>query len=129
MSSDKAGGTHWTLLVWHAKTGAFYYYDSLNDHEATAARKTAHAMSASLGARIPINFTCVKVTQQNNNYDCGMHVLAIAHQIGLNYTHSQHENNYFLHSDSIDVKEFRQRLKKIIVSLAKLSNPVSLFIS
>ena len=128
MSADYPGGTHWALLVWHSKAGSFYYYDSLLDHNERAARKTAHAMSASLGAKIPINFVKVTVNQQNNNYDCGMHLLAIAHQIGSNFTRDQYADGYYFEPGKIDVKEFRDRLKKIIVNLAKSSNPVNISI-
>jgi len=120
-SKETAGGTHWALLVWHRSVGGFYYYDSLPNQNESAARKTALSLSPSIGATVPINFSVVNVRRQYNNYDCGMQVLSIAHQVALNFIHSRRVDDFFFDAESVDVKQFRQKLRKIVVALAKES--------
>ena len=47
----KAGGSHWSLLVW--RQGQFYHFDSASSNE-SAARDTANALSGTLNVPVPI---------------------------------------------------------------------------
>ena len=48
----KAGGSHWSLLVW--RQGQFYHFDSASSINAAAARDTANALSGTLSVPVPI---------------------------------------------------------------------------
>lgn len=122
---DESGGAHWSLLAWYSRRAQFYHYDSLQGQNEKAARKTAHAIAATIGAVVPIKFKNIETVCQTNTYDCGMFLLAFAKNIGENYVKNKFENEFFLDSNNINVKELREELKKIILNLAKISNPVS----
>ena len=47
----KAGGSHWSLLVW--RQDQFYHFDSASINE-SAARDTANALSGTLNVPVPI---------------------------------------------------------------------------
>ncbi|XP_031623735.1 sentrin-specific protease 8 [Contarinia nasturtii] len=72
----KAGGNHWSLLVFSRPESTFYYYDSL--HFGTSLKKSLRPFLFELAKAIDCpefevrGGECVK---QNNSYDCGIHVI------------------------------------------------------
>lgn len=71
----KAGGNHWSLLVFSRSESTFYYYDSLS---CTPSLRSLRPFLVELAAAIDCHEfemrqgDCIK---QNNSYDCGIHVL------------------------------------------------------
>lgn len=71
----KAGGNHWSLLVFSRPESTFYYYDSLSSGTSL---RSFRPFLLELAAAIDCpefdvrQGDCVK---QNNSYDCGIHVV------------------------------------------------------
>lgn len=71
----KAGGNHWSLLVFSRPESTFFYYDSLSSGTSL---RSLRPFLLELAAAIDCpefdirQGDCVK---QNNSYDCGIHVL------------------------------------------------------
>lgn len=71
----KAGGNHWSLLVFSRTESTFFYYDSLNS--GTSLRSLRQFL-LELGAAIDCPEFDVRpgdCIKQNNSYDCGVHVI------------------------------------------------------
>ncbi|CAN8019646.1 unnamed protein product, partial [Ixodes persulcatus] len=68
------GGCHWSLLVYDAKKKIFEHYDSCKGSNSAHARRIAEALKSLLCLELA-QVTEVSCTQQNNSYDCGLHVL------------------------------------------------------
>ncbi|KAJ8942026.1 hypothetical protein NQ318_002780 [Aromia moschata] len=73
--TEASGGSHWSLLVFSRPEGMMFHYDSsqgTNDIQAVElAEKVLKYMSLPYQGRFE-NMPCL---QQNNGYDCGVHVL------------------------------------------------------
>lgn len=72
----RAGGNHWSLLVFSRPELTFFYYDSLSQSSISLRSLRPFLLELSAAIDCP-NFDinqgdCVK---QNNSYDCGIHVL------------------------------------------------------
>ncbi|GIL65692.1 hypothetical protein Vafri_19369 [Volvox africanus] len=95
-----AGGSHWTLLVYHRPSNTLRHYDSSpssqsnrsgrNSRSAHAAGRLAHAVGPALtGARregggvnaLPTLVEVPYMPRQTNCYDCGVYVLAVARAV------------------------------------------------
>lgn len=71
------GGSHWSLAVLHGTT--LLHIDSHGDANAHVAKRLFHALQTALAQHQAsveqlIQASCA---QQNNGYDCGMHVLGV----------------------------------------------------
>ncbi|KAI9592569.1 hypothetical protein BDF19DRAFT_205456 [Syncephalis fuscata] len=73
---DSSGGSHWSLLVYTRHTDTFYYYDSMNISNLSAARNMAAKAAIVLNTRRP-KFIMMPTPQQDNSYDCGIYVISI----------------------------------------------------
>ncbi|XP_051919324.1 sentrin-specific protease 8 [Hippocampus zosterae] len=77
-NDQSAGGSHWSLLVYHHKSNNFAHYDSQNGSNSLHARLIASKLEPLLGAgRKPV-FQEQPTPVQENSYDCGMYVICIA---------------------------------------------------
>lgn len=74
------GGCHWSLLVYDAKKKIFEHYDSCKGSNSAHARRIAEALKSLLCLELA-QVTEVSCTQQNNSYDCGLHVLYNLQQV------------------------------------------------
>lgn len=80
-SRMNAGGTHWTLLVYSRANGTFYHYDPARG----AAKDVAFNFATNLIKHFLGKETCsmerryceMWCPQQDNSYDCGLHVLCM----------------------------------------------------
>ncbi|KAM9765250.1 sentrin-specific protease 8 [Menidia menidia] len=81
-SDRSAGGSHWSLLLFHRAAHRFAHYDSQNASNSLHARRIAARLEPFLGAgpgggRPPV-FVEEPCPPQQNSYDCGMYVICIA---------------------------------------------------
>ncbi|XP_028922484.1 sentrin-specific protease 8 [Ornithorhynchus anatinus] len=75
-SSQAAGGTHWSLLVYEQEKNGFSHYDSHSRSNSVHARQVAGKLEAFLGKRGDKTvFVEEKTPAQQNSYDCGMYVI------------------------------------------------------
>jgi sentrin-specific protease 8 len=80
---SKAGGSHWSTLIYHRKSNCLYYMDSAGSYNLLAARRTAEKLTAVLIVKSKPGFNIINTPQQMNGYDCGGFVLSICEEIGV----------------------------------------------
>ncbi|KAJ1181208.1 hypothetical protein NDU88_006418 [Pleurodeles waltl] len=71
-SSEAAGGTHWSLLVYVRDKNCFVHYDSYSKNNSVHARQVARKLEGFLGKGV---FVEEQAPAQQNSYDCGMYVI------------------------------------------------------
>ncbi|XP_061743338.1 sentrin-specific protease 8 [Nerophis ophidion] len=76
--NQTAGGTHWSLLVYHQSSNQFSHYDSQDRCNSAHARRIASKLETMLGAGRKAPFVEEPSPTQQNCYDCGMYVICIA---------------------------------------------------
>ncbi|XP_018562189.1 sentrin-specific protease 8 [Anoplophora glabripennis] len=72
---DSSGGSHWSLLVFSRPEKMMFHYDSSNGSNDMQAIELAHKLLRYFSLPIQDKFENVPCLQQNNGYDCGIHVL------------------------------------------------------
>ncbi|XP_003450828.1 sentrin-specific protease 8 [Oreochromis niloticus] len=77
-SNQTAGGSHWSLLLYHHNSNHFAHYDSQNGSNSLHARRIASKLEPFLGAGRKALFVEEPCPSQQNSYDCGMYVICIA---------------------------------------------------
>ncbi|XP_057690141.1 sentrin-specific protease 8 isoform X2 [Corythoichthys intestinalis] len=77
-SDQSAGGSHWSLLVYHHKSNHFSHYDSQHGSNSPHAQRIASKLEPVLGAKNKATFVEEPCPKQQNSYDCGMYVICIA---------------------------------------------------
>ncbi|XP_076011408.1 sentrin-specific protease 8 [Genypterus blacodes] len=77
-SNQTAGGSHWSLLVYHRDSTHFAHYDSQNGSNSVHARCIASKLEPFLGTGRKVQFVEEPCPSQQNSYDCGMYVICIA---------------------------------------------------
>ncbi|KAJ2748614.1 SUMO1 sentrin specific peptidase 8, partial [Coemansia pectinata] len=84
--------SHWSLLVYCRPTRTFYHYDSINRHNRSFAERAAGRFLRVLEPRRGdgFYFKSVQTPQQNNDFDCGIYVLAIAEELARRYVNHLH---------------------------------------
>lgn len=77
------GGNHWSLAVYSRSTNILYHYDSLHGMNKRSVRRLLEAINGYL----PHETSLVEqeCPQQQNGYDCGVYVLAVAELLCKRY--------------------------------------------
>ena len=83
---DKAGGYHWSLLVYKVKDDAWLHYDSLEDLNLCEAKTIVSRMQEYLKPGSTPKLDVVCSTQQRNSYDCGAYTMINAQLVALTLT-------------------------------------------
>jgi sentrin-specific protease 8 len=71
-------GTHWSLLIYWKKGNSFYHYDSIGCSNDMMARYCKDRIAELVGSSMTATFVPIDTPQQQNGYDCGVYVIAIA---------------------------------------------------
>ncbi|XP_026321347.1 sentrin-specific protease 8 [Hyposmocoma kahamanoa] len=74
-SPDRAGGSHWSLLVYSKPESCFFHVDSSSGSNHNVAWEFASHLMSYFVRGASTNFVNKECTQQNNGYDCGVHVI------------------------------------------------------
>ncbi|CAL8243932.1 unnamed protein product [Lota lota] len=77
-SNQTAGGSHWSLLVYHHAAAHFAHYDSQNGGNSIHARRIAGKLEPFFGTGGKVRFVEEPCPSQQNSYDCGMYVICNA---------------------------------------------------
>lgn len=77
---DRAGGTHWSLLVFSRPERQFFHFDSSKGSNHNVAWEFASHLIPFF-ANGSCDFVSKESLQQSNGYDCGIHVLCNADMI------------------------------------------------
>lgn len=72
---DKAGGSHWSLLVYSQPEETFFHFDSFRGSNYNQAGKLAGKLLSYLSPNGTGDFVEYDCLQQQNSYDCGIFVL------------------------------------------------------
>lgn len=76
-SNQTAGGTHWSLLLYHHSNNRFAHYDSQNGSNSLHAKRIAHKLEPFVGSSSKALFVEEQCPSQQNSYDCGMYVMCV----------------------------------------------------
>ncbi|XP_009895390.2 sentrin-specific protease 8 [Dryobates pubescens] len=81
-SSQLAGGTHWSLLVYYRDKECFGHFDSHGTYNAAHARQVAEMVEFFVSTRAgKLILVEEMVPAQRNSYDCGMYVICCAEAV------------------------------------------------
>ncbi|XP_053127824.1 sentrin-specific protease 8 [Hemicordylus capensis] len=117
-SSQAAGGTHWSLLVYSQDKDCFAHYDSHTRSNSVHAKRVAGKLEAFLGQKGKIAFVEEKAPAQQNSYDCGMYVICNTEALCQEYFQGQQEPVLQLLTPSY-ITGKREEWKKLIAELAR----------
>lgn len=76
-SDQTAGGTHWSLLLYHHGSNRFAHYDSQNGSNSAHAQRIANKLQPFTGSGSEAAFVEEQCPSQQNSYDCGMYVMCV----------------------------------------------------
>jgi sentrin-specific protease 8 len=93
--SDTGGGSHWSLVIYDREIDTFNYYDSMGTHNLSAARRMVRKLAPHVGTKnvSKPKFDVRPSPQQNNGFDCGVHVLAVTDNLAQNHGSDDHLSN------------------------------------
>lgn len=81
---DRAGGNHWSLLVFSRPEKTFFHYDSFHSNNFRHCYNFVRSLAYGIGCT-EFDFKSGDCLQQTNGYDCGIHVIcnveSIARQV------------------------------------------------
>ncbi|KAM3693616.1 hypothetical protein ACJW31_08G181300 [Castanea mollissima] len=100
--SKTDGGTHWSLLVYYKDANTFVHYDSIRCLNGRYAMKLYEAVKGHRRFAMAAMYPCFReysTPQQNNYYDCGLYVMAIARVICCWCVNTLKKNDEFLFPD------------------------------
>lgn len=131
------GGSHWSLLVFHRASNAFFYFDSVasgshNRFIALQLAKNLYPVLHMPGKDTSCPFKDVKSSTQSNGFDCGLYTISNAEHAskfiieqGLgNPTDEKAIGKAVSVISSESVRNLRSQLLQVITKLAEeKSNP------
>lgn len=114
-NADRAGGSHWSLLVFSRRENTFFHFDSSHNSNMIAGVELANILKNALNYR-NAEFVTVDCLQQSNSYDCGIHVLCNCQNIANHVLRTgQVAGVKFLRDDTIRSK--RRDILDLIIDL------------
>ncbi|XP_044760560.1 sentrin-specific protease 8-like [Coccinella septempunctata] len=117
---EAAGGTHWSLLVFSKLDSRIYHFDSCNGLNRNQAIEFGQKLAAYLGKSFHESVIEASCLQQNNNYDCGVHVLCNAEHI-INYAARNRTVEGCPILDQGTVNGFRRKMFDIVMDIGAKS--------
>ncbi|XP_053688522.1 sentrin-specific protease 8 [Sabethes cyaneus] len=79
-AADRAGGSHWSLLVFSRLERAFYHFDSSHNSNTSVCRQFVGVLKRALNCS-DAQLRTGDCLQQSNGYDCGVHVLCTVDKV------------------------------------------------
>lgn len=120
--SVTVGGSHWSLLVFNGKSGSFEHYDSFTGsvnhvHAECVFRAMAPILADVLGKKeSDLQFAEKDCTQQENGYDCGVHLLCNSDAICRRMFRSDNRHMFEIAS-SAAIKRMRKEIQEVVAKL------------
>lgn len=118
-SLDSPGGTHWSLLIYTPEKGFQHYDSSTGNGNISHGKKTARVLTLLLRDNVPLKeprVVEVPCIQQENGYDCGLHVICNADAVCQKVF-----GNSALQVGEIaslnEIRGMRRRLKDLVLAL------------
>ncbi|KAK9883794.1 hypothetical protein WA026_001989 [Henosepilachna vigintioctopunctata] len=117
---EAAGGTHWSLLVFSKLDSKIYHFDSCRGLNRNQAVEFGQKLCSYFGKSFDNGVIEANCLQQNNNYDCGVHVLCNAEHIIQFISRSNTVEGCPL-LDIGTVAGFRRKMLEIIMKIIEKS--------
>nr|CAI5834515.1 unnamed protein product [Callosobruchus analis] len=86
-STESSGGSHWSLLVFSRPECTVFHYDSSNGSNEMPALELSHKILRFFSMDTIGRIDSMECLQQNNGYDCGVHVMCNAEHLGSYASH------------------------------------------
>ncbi|XP_017769513.1 PREDICTED: sentrin-specific protease 8-like [Nicrophorus vespilloides] len=116
--TEVSGGTHWSLLVFSYPEKKIYHFDSSHGSNQYQAMELGSKILLYFGINHCDRIYEPKCLQQNNGYDCGIHVLAqCEHLANFALKHRKIETCPALERETVQMK--RRDILNLINSLRK----------
>ncbi|GAB1604725.1 sentrin-specific protease 8-like [Argonauta hians] len=120
MAAYQYGGSHWSLLMYNGHKNEFCHYDSMSSSNMSIAEELCKKLQVNMKGEKMAIFKEMNCPQQENGYDCGVHVIATCeHLVRQNI-----EAFSVPLEDCISTKKIRatrQEIKDLICSLKTAS--------
>lgn len=84
---ESSGGSHWSLLVLSIPEKMIFHFDSSNGSNYTQAEELGYKLGRYFTFPLNCSVENVPCLQQNNGYDCGIHVLANVEHLANHVIH------------------------------------------
>jgi len=115
--NNKAGGSHWSLLVYCNVDKMYYHFDSLKGTNSVAAKKLVENLIKYFLRKKEEKYIEMNCPQQDNAYDCGLFVLCLADIISKHVLQTLKMDNCDLSEVIKMVSQKRSDLAKLICKL------------
>lgn len=120
--NEAEGGAHWSLLAFERDANVFVHHDSCGGMNARHAKRLYKTVLGFMGTSSSGKYVeCSSSPQQQNGYDCGLYVIAIASVISSWYT-----NGEFKEGDELWFSIVKERVTPNAVS--KMQNEILVLI-
>ncbi|CAG0893907.1 unnamed protein product [Darwinula stevensoni] len=119
LSYDTPGGSHWSLLVFSRAKNAFCHFDSSSSSNRSHVNRLTKKIEPFFKVEGDIKVVDMKCTQQNNTYDCGVHVICNAEALVKTCIQGNNPTAIEICSIAHDLQEKRSQLKELIISLQR----------
>nr|CAH7727696.1 unnamed protein product [Callosobruchus chinensis] len=86
-STESSGGSHWSLLVFSRPECTVFHYDSSNGSNQMPAIELSQKILKFFSMETIGRIDSMECLQQNNGYDCGVHVMCNAEHLGNYASH------------------------------------------
>ncbi|XP_071961251.1 sentrin-specific protease 8-like [Antedon mediterranea] len=74
----EAGGSHWSVMLFHRELQQFLHYDSMCNMNAGVAKQVSTKLLPYIGVEEQTAFVNEECPQQQNSYDCGLFAITVA---------------------------------------------------
>ena len=116
---NKAGGTHWSLLVYDRMTSNYYHYDSAGSSNWIVAKELVKKLKLITGDGSLASARC---PQQHNGYDCGVFVIYFTQVLVQHFLSAEPNWTSININCGNSIKEMRPRIKGLINELIQKSS-------
>ena len=117
--TEQTGGSHWALVAYFQECNTWRYYDSLGSCIRSSAEQLCRKISLLLAPPKPPAFETMEAPRQQNDSDCGVHVLATASWVAESF---RQKDAGFLLTDAVNgdaVTKLRRTVLAMILAAAQ----------
>ena len=111
---DKAGGHHWSLVVYKVKDDVWLHYDSMEDLNLREAKSLVNRMQEYIEPGSTPKLYTMGSTQQRNNCDCGAYTMINAAKVAQMLTRELAISQFRVEKE--DIKRLRSKVRELITS-------------
>ena len=117
VSACKAGGSHWSLLVYSKQDAIWYHFDSLRRSNDKDASQLVARLNMFLNCDTPNALVDAICTQQDNSYDCGLFVMKFAQIVAHRAVNGMTIGN--CNVNRREVNQMRRYIRNLVEDIVK----------